>query len=120
VVIRGSVLQKGPNSENTQMIGIALEGAPHPVIDTLIEGNLVLFDTVPAGLIQDLARMVGLLPAKGVVVASDSTGEVRLRNNVIVGAQALGAGVSDESNRLFSDRRAAGLQAYPAIPEPAR
>jgi hypothetical protein len=47
VVIRNNVLQKGPNSKNAQMIGLALEGASHAVNETLIEGNLLLFDTVP-------------------------------------------------------------------------
>ena len=47
VVIRGNVLEKGPNSENGQMIGLALEGSLHEVSDTLIEDNLILFDTLP-------------------------------------------------------------------------
>jgi hypothetical protein len=117
VVIRGSVLQKGPNSENSQMIGLALEGRPNERNETVIEDNLIIFDTVPEGWIQDLARTVGLLPAKGVVVAGESPGEVVLRDNVIVGASTLGDGVIEEGNRLFTDRRAAGLPPYPALPE---
>ena len=51
VVIRGNVLEKGPNSANGQMIGLALEDNLHDVNQTLIENNLFVFDTVPQGLI---------------------------------------------------------------------
>ena len=74
VVIRNNVLEKGPNSENAQMIGLALEGALHAVNETLIEGNLLLFDTVPTGMMQSLAQALGLMPARGTVVLSKSPG----------------------------------------------
>jgi hypothetical protein len=116
-VIRGNVLEKGPNSENAQMIGLALEGRRHEVNGTLIENNLILFDTRPEGVIQDLARAVGLLPAKGVVIASKSPGRVILQGNTIVGASGIGSGaVIDRDNRFYQTRGAAGLPAYPAIP----
>jgi hypothetical protein len=117
VVIRGNVLEKGPNSENGQMIGLALEGRLHDVNETLIESNLIVFDTLPLGLIQDLARVVGLMPAKGTVIASESPGPVVLRNNTIVGARAIGSAVIEEDNRIYQSRRAAGLPPYPALPE---
>jgi hypothetical protein len=120
VLIRGNVLQKGPNSENSEMIGIALESDYHPVNQTVIEDNLFVFDTVPEGWLQDLARAVGLLPARGVVIASKSPGDVILRNNTIVGARELGDGAIDRGNRLFSTRRAANLRPYPADFEAAR
>jgi hypothetical protein len=120
VVIRGNVLEKGPNSENGQMIGLALEGRLHDVNEALIEGNLILFDTLPQGLIQDLARTVGLLPPKGVVMASRSPGRVTLQGNTIVGARGIGADVIERDNRIYTSRRAAGLPPYPALPEAAR
>ena len=116
-VIRGNVLEKGPNSENGQMIGLALESGLHDVNETLIEDNLIVFDTLPQGLLQDLARAVGLLPPKGVVIASESPGGVVLRNNIIVAAQAIGSAGSEEDNRIYQSRRAAGLPPYPALPE---
>ena len=56
------------------MIGLALEGALHAVNETLIEGNLLLFDTVPTGMVQSLGRALGLMPARGTVVLSKSRG----------------------------------------------
>jgi hypothetical protein len=117
VVIRGNVLQKGSNSKNSQMIGIALEGERNDVNQTLVEDNLFVFDTVPEGWLQDLARGMGLLPARGVVIASKSLGDVILRNNTIVGAREFGDGVIERDNRFFSTRREAELPPYPALPE---
>ncbi|MGH6904349.1 MAG: right-handed parallel beta-helix repeat-containing protein, partial [Geminicoccaceae bacterium] len=118
VVIRGNVLQKGPLSESGQMIGLALEGNLHELNETLIENNLLLFDTRPEGLVHDLARAVGLLPAKGTVISSKSPGEVILLGNTIVGARAVGSeDVIERDNRIYESRRAAGLPAYPALPE---
>ena len=65
VEIRNNVLQKGPNSDNAQMIGLALEGPLHQANETLIEGNLLLFDTLPTGIVQSLGRALGLMPARG-------------------------------------------------------
>jgi hypothetical protein len=118
VVIRGNILEKGPNSESGQMIGLALEGNLHERNETLIENNLLVFDTRPEGLVHDLARAVGLLPAKGTVILSRSPGEVILLGNTIVGARAIGSDdVIDRDNRIYETRRAAGLPAYPALPE---
>jgi hypothetical protein len=121
VVVRGNVLEKGPNSESGQMIGLALEGNLHDVNDALIERNLFVFDTQPEGLVQDLARAVGLLPAKGIVISSQSPGSVLLLDNTIVGARAVGSeDVIARDNRTHESRRAAGLPAYPALPETVR
>jgi hypothetical protein len=118
VVIRGNVLEKGPNSENEQMIGLALEGNLHDLNETLIENNLLVFDTRPEGLVHDLARAVGLLPAKGTVILSKSPGEVILQGNTIVGASAIGSdNVIDRDNRIYRSRRDAGLPPYPEIPQ---
>jgi hypothetical protein len=120
VVIRNNVLQKGPNSENAQMIGLALEGALHAVNETLIEGNLLLFDTVPTGMVQSLGQALGLMPARGTVVLSKSPGQVVLRNNMIVGAGEIGQGVIEEGNQIYQSRQEAGLPPYPALPDAAQ
>jgi hypothetical protein len=120
VVIRGNVLEKGPNSDNGQMIGLALEGPLHEVNEALIEDNLVIFDTLPVGLVQSLGQALGLMPPKGTVLRNESPGEVILRNNIIVGAREIGSGAIDQDNRIHQSRREAGLPPYPALPDPLR
>jgi Periplasmic copper-binding protein (NosD) len=117
VEIRDNVLEKGQNSENAQMIGLALEGPLHHANQTLIEGNLLLFDTLPSGIVQSLGQALGLMPARGTVIHSKSPGPVVLRDNVIVGAREVGAGVIEEGNRTYRSRREAGLPPFPALPE---
>jgi hypothetical protein len=118
VVIRGNVLQKGRNSANGEMIGLALEGELHATNEAVIEGNLIVFDTLPEGLFQDLAQAVGLLPAKGIVIRSQSPGSVIVQNNTIVGASEVADGdVLEHDNRRHRSRRDAGLPPYPALPE---
>jgi Right handed beta helix region len=117
VLIRNNVLQKGPNSENWSMIGLEMAGEPHPDNETLIEGNLIIFDAVGHGLVQGVAQAMGLLPAQGTVLLSKSTGKVTLRDNTIVGAREIGSGVIERDNRIYQSRREAGLPPYPALPE---
>ena len=116
VVIRGNVLEKGPNSANAQMIGLALEGDFHQVNQTLIEGNLVIFDTLPVGLVQRIAQALGLMPPKGTVLVSESPGRVILRNNTIIGAREIGSGAAEQDNRTYRSRAGADLPPYPALP----
>jgi hypothetical protein len=99
------------------MIGLALEGPLHEVNEALIEDNLVIFDTLPVGLVQSLGQALGLVPPKGTVIRSDSPGEIILRDNIIVGAREIGSGVIEHGNRIYQSRRAAGLPPYPAVPE---
>jgi hypothetical protein len=120
VVIRGNVLEKGPNSENGQLIGLALEGPLHEVNEALIEHNLMLFDTLSVGLVQRLGQALGLMPPKGTLVVSESPGRVILRNNTIVGAREIGSGVVEQGNRIYPTRRDAGLPPYPALPDSLR
>jgi len=121
VVIRGNILEKGRNSANGEMIGLALEGGLHDVNEALIENNLFVFDTLPEGLLQDLAQAVGLLPAKGTVIRSRSPGRVILQSNTIVGARDVAAGeVIERGNRMHRSRSDAGLPPYPALPEAVR
>jgi hypothetical protein len=120
VVIRGNVLEKGPDSANAQMIGLALEGNLHEANQTLIESNLVIFDTVPVGWVQSLAQALGLMPPKGTVLVSESPGRAILRNNTIVAARDLGGGATEQANRTYESRADAGLPPYPALPAAAR
>jgi Right handed beta helix region len=120
VVIRGNVLEKGPSSQNGQLIGLALEGPLHDLNEALIEHNLVLFDTLPVGLVQSLGQALGLMPPKGTVIRSDAPGHTILRNNTIVGAREIGSGVLEQDNRIYRTRADAGLPPYPALPDPLR
>ena len=120
MVIRGNVLEKGPNSANAQMIGLALEGDFHQVNQTLIEGNLVIFDTLPVGLVQRIAQALGLIPPKGTVLVSESPGRVILRNNTIIGARDVGSGAAEQDNRTYRSRADADLPPYPALPTTTR
>lgn len=102
IVIRGNVLQKGPNSENWQMIGLALEGKGsglHPVNKASIEDNVFIFDSKKAKVLQ-----------------SELPGPIIFRNNKIIGLRSGNGEIMDKSNVVFASRRAAGLPPFPALP----
>ncbi len=122
VIIRGNILQKGPNSVNWQMIGLALEGQLNTVNNTLIENNIFIFDLdIPyrewKGVIGGILGFDSV--KKGKVLSSKSPGEVILRGNTIIGAHSIGADVTEQDNRVFRDRRSAGLEPYPVLPDVA-
>ncbi len=114
-VIRRNLLEKGPQSANAQMIGIALEEPLHPENKVIIEQNLILFDPPQSELARLLSAVVDLEPARGTLVLSRSPGEVLLRDNVIVGAKELGVPAPENANTQFNTRKAAGLPAYPEV-----
>jgi nitrous oxidase accessory protein NosD len=102
VTIKGNLFQKGPESDNADMIGIAREYrqvAPHRRNATLIENNIFIFDR-----------------SGGRLLTSNSKGEIFLRDNVIVNAQRIGASVKESGNTEFSDRGEAGFGAFPELP----
>ena len=102
VVIRGNVFEKGPNSDNRDMIGLALEApraGSNSINQTLIEGNLFIFDR-----------------PKSMVLRSISTGEIIFRDNIVVGSRSIGASTIGGGNRFFDTRAAAGLPPYPVLP----
>ena len=117
VIIRGNILQKGPNSANSQMIGLALEGRFNSVNKTIIENNIIIFDLDRPKWIDFISDVFDIAPPRGKVIYSKSPGEVVLRNNTIVGARTIGDGVIQEENRLFRTRRSAGLPDYPELPK---
>lgn len=100
VIVRGNVLEKGPNSSNPDVIGIGLERGRDPTLDhavssTLIEGNTILYDR------PDLVRLYRAEDVPPPTVAG----------NTFVGGRPHGG----DGNRWFADRRAAGLPSYPAL-----
>ncbi|MFQ5774681.1 MAG: hypothetical protein ACE5GS_09200 [Kiloniellaceae bacterium] len=101
VVIRGNLLEKGPNSSNPDFVGVGLERGRDPAMDpvvnsTVIEGNTFIVDGFEG------ARMfrVRNVPRPSV------------SNNTFVGGTPYRRG----GNRWFRDRTAADLPPYPALP----
>jgi hypothetical protein len=113
------VIQKGPKSDNDDLIGIALE--PKSGIrkenDTLIEQNWIIVDRT-----------------ESLLLTNRSPGTVRLVNNWIVGLDRhsasadanrkvpanIGQNVEARDNTFYATRREAGLQPYPALPTPKK
>lgn len=91
ITITNNVIQKGPNSANPDLIGIALEKTvqQHPGSNILITGNTLIMDR-PGRVLHTL------IPAK-------------MFGNVIV------AGSPQSANKWYADRVAAGLPAAPAL-----
>ena len=104
IVIRNNVLEKGPLSSNPGMIGIALETGErlHTVINVTIEGNTIIFD--------------GPVDRPGVIVQHGAGGRIVMRDNRIIGA-VTNPIIHEGENQSFRDRREAGLDAFPALPE---
>jgi hypothetical protein len=115
VLIRRNLLEKGPRSVNAQMIGLALESPIYPASRTVIEGNLIVFDTMESQLSELLSSIVDLSAKRGRVVLSNPSIEVILRQNTIVGAKELGSDVPEDANTAFPTRKAAGLPPYPEV-----
>lgn len=88
VVIRGNVLEKGPNSTNSEVIGIGMErgrqhGVDHEVNRAVVEGNTVLLDR----------------RGRNVFVSVRAVPEPRRRDNLVI-----------------EDRAAAGVEPFPYLP----
>ncbi len=91
ITIVNNVIQKGPNSANPDMIGIALEKEKqqHPLGDILIRGNTLIMDR-PGRVLHSLVP-------------------VEMTGNIIV------AGSPHTGNKWYPDRIAAGLPPMPAL-----
>ena len=128
--IRNNLCQSGPNRDNETLLGIALgqnrDHYPKNLSDhTLIEGNTFILDGGRGG--------------GGCLLLSGSSGEVEIIGNILVGLKGACRGLLDPlgaridpivgfiglplrglraNNRIYTDRQAAGLPAYPALPKP--
>lgn len=98
-VIRRNVLEEGPSSVNQDLIGIGLEGRKylHPRSSTLIEGNIIIMER----------------RGSNVLLQERHVPPARIERNKIIGGKPPGG-----NNTWFSDRAAAGLRKYPALPQP--
>jgi hypothetical protein len=100
VVIRGNVLEIGPNSSNPDLIGLGLERGRHPKLDHQVNNALIENNTI----IIDYGGPTRIINVRDFP-------EPLVRNNVVIG----GSPQPDGGNRWFIDRRAAGLGPYPAL-----
>lgn len=112
VVLRGNVLQQGPQSDNSQVIGLAME--PNRLLPSghslLMEDNWVIYDA-PDRWVKELIR-------------GHKLGPVIVRNNRFVDLGSVGiGGVEEEGNQWFHTRKKAGLPAYDgtlaSLPKPS-
>ena len=120
VIIRGNILQKGPESENHDMIGLALEGASNAQHTTLIQGNIFIFDLVLLPRWQMLVGdFLGFDSAKkGKLLRSKSPGPVVFRDNTVIGARQLfDSAIIEADNQYFRSRADAELPPYPELPK---
>ena len=102
ISIRNSVIQQGPNTSNWDVIGVGLErgldqGTDHAENELVIEGNTILLDR------NAPLQLLHLKDVEAVV----------LRDNTVVG----GGPLEQDGNTWFPDRSAAGLPAYPELPQ---
>lgn len=91
VVIRRNLLEMGPNSVNSEIVGIGYEGTGFPKNSVLIEHNLVIIDRKSNQLFGGPVDMA-------------------IRDNTIVGGHTI------EGNQWYPSRSAAKIAPYPALP----
>ena len=101
IVLRRNVIQQGPQSDNSEVIGFALE--PRRLLPSghaiLLEENWVLFD--------DDKR------SQKVLFRGQKLGPIVVRNNMMVGINGTGLdGIQGEGNRWAENRSQAGLLHY--------
>ena len=118
IVIRRNILQKGPNSSNSQMIGLGLEGNLHSVNRAAITENIIIFDQNRPEWIDRVNEYLPIAPPRGTVVSSKIGGAVIVKDNVIISAREIlaGAEINPAQNQTFATRSQAGLPPFPALP----
>jgi hypothetical protein len=116
-VLRNSILQKGPKSDNPEAIGFGLEGMPYPVNSVLIENTRVVIDQPGGKLVRSIVH--GTMSG-GFVVGGDIGGakELVAKLTDVLAPGRLGDNLTIGPDvKMFPDRAAAGLAAFPALPK---
>jgi hypothetical protein len=121
VIITNNVIQQGPNSDNDDIIGIALElsGEHLPIgwsrhHSTTIENNIVISDVVgpPVGLIHTRSPSPVTLKSNEIVIAGSTA-----RFSLGYPDSNDRAGISDGGgNKIINGRKAAGFDPAPWVP----
>jgi len=105
LIVRNSILQQGPRSDNRDMIGLAFEKnrLQKGKQSILLENNWIIFD--------QQAELLGVLSFnRGNLFGGNKLGEVIVRNNRIVAMSSINmSGVIFEDNQVFNNRLDAGL-----------
>lgn len=98
IVLRRNVLQQGPQSDNSDLIGLALESRLHPDGHSFrMDDNWVISDR----------------PGRSVLIRGRKLGPVAILNNSFVGLDKPGLDGADESgNHWFANRNEAGLPPF--------
>jgi len=105
LVVRNSIIQQGPKSDNRDMIGLAfeenrLQKGKHSV---LLENNWIIFD--------QQAELLSLMSFnRGHLFGGQKLGDITVRNNKIVAMSSVNMpSVVFEGNKFFKSRKEAGL-----------
>lgn len=114
VIVRDSVLQKGSSSDNAEMIGFAGEANAarncpiglYANSSVTLERNWIIFDR------QTLSGNGNRL----MIDFSRGKASLQVNDNRIVNMREWGFAPIPRRNTIFSERSAAGLPAYPALP----
>ncbi len=95
VIIRNSVIEQGPNSENSNSVGIGHEGLTHTVNSVLLENNYIILER----------------SGTNVMLQTPGMPTPVVRGNTIIGGTNPGG-----TNTWYQSRSAAGIAAYPYLP----
>lgn len=98
ILLRRNILQQGPQSDNSDLIGLALESRLHPDGHSFrMDDNWVISDR----------------PGRSVLIRGRKLGPVAILNNNFVGLAKLGLdGAEVSGNHWFADRKEAGLPSF--------
>ena len=101
ITLRRNVIQQGPESDNSEVIGLALE--PSRLLpnghSVLLEDNWILFDNDNRG--------------QKTLFRGQKLGPIVVRNNLMVGLTGTGLdGITEEGNRWAKNRSQAGLPVF--------
>ena len=108
LIIKNSIIQQGPNSDNNEMIAFGLAEEKNSLISQsiLLENNQIIFDK-PDNLLSSLINRKKLFKT--------STKNIILRNNTIVGMDTYGVDIDNQTlqnNKLFDTREEAKLPSF--------
>lgn len=117
-IIRDSLLEKGPHSDNAEAIGYGLEGMSYSANSLKIENSQIIFDRPDSKIARSTVR--GTMSG-GRVIGGDSALANQLAGRLgdLVAPGRIGESVDLRSDvKRFPDRAAAGLAAFPDLPAP--
>jgi hypothetical protein len=100
LTIRDSVLEQGPNSVNWNLIGYGHEGMKYSENSVTLVGNIFLLEREKGNMVLDMKNNKATLHAS---------------QNAFIGR--ISKADFDKTNFYFDDRKSAGLDAYPNLPD---